>query len=281
MSVFVTNDAVARQIGGYTNSIGADDTDPAFTIVYDGDETSASVSVHSVVANTMRLIYGSTTTDFDLSNAAYNTYGELADAVNALAGWNMTLVAVTRADNTYSSNLKIIAFGATSCKTAAGVTGYVDTSNALFRSMVVGVEQISANLDGGTIPQRFRTSTNTIPYSSDPTYDNYSPDDGTPKYSAGYGAQFLGGTFVGAIAGGAYAAWTITPCTQAVDGTAFTYADTAGTTGVKSVIGSDQIGGSGIVKLGGRLVVKVSAQGQAITSSTLSVNGNILYCGGI
>lgn len=276
--VTLLNDAIARNMGGFSNAVSADDTDPAFVIWYDGSETTATVSVHSVVANTMRLIYGSTTTDFLLSNAAYNTYGELQDAVNALEGWHFQRIGRTRANNTYSSTLRIVAFGATNAKTSAGVVGYIDTSNEGNRSLGVGVNWLTAGLDNQTTPAAARQPANTIPYASDPTYDNYSPDDGTPKYSVGYGALFTGGTFVGTHAGNA--TWTITKCTDAADGETFVFSDTAATTGVKSVIGDDVIGAAGIGTNAGWIVVTVSAGG-TITSSTLSVNGNILYAGGI
>ena len=280
MSPLASYDNVANIVRGYQNGLSADDVDPCFNIFYDGEESTATVSVHSVVANTMRLIYGATTTDFLLTNAAYDTFGELQDAVNALPGWTMKRVAARRADSTYSSTLKIVAFGATSALLTGGrtggVTAYFDSSTWGNRAMAVGVEQIATGLDGDTIPMPARTSMNTIPYVSDPTYDNYPPD-GSQVYSVGYGALLSGASFVGAHSG--TTTWTITPCTDQLDGAPFIYTDTAATTGVMSNLGSDQIG-TGIQNNAGWLIVTVSAGG-VISSSTLACNGAILYAGGI
>lgn len=272
-----------RKLNAQSGTVVADDTDPAFLIWYDGDETTASVSVHSVVSNTMRLIYGATTTDFLLSNSAYDTMGELQDAVNALDGWHFKRLAATRADATYSSDLKLLAFGATSClysSVPAGVTGYWDTSTKDARAFGIGMEFYTITDQGVTVKAPARTSMNTIPQDPDPIYNNYTPESGNPLYSPGYGAILNGATFIGGHGG--YTVWTITKCTDAADGDVFSYSDTAATTGVKSTIGDDIFGTDGIQTPNGWIVVKCTASdGSAVTTpSILSVNGYITYCGG-
>ncbi len=279
MNNILSYDSVSRLVRGFSLARSADDTDPAFILYYDGDESTATVNINTAVAQTFRLVYGATTTDLDLTNAAYSDFGELQDAVNAIPGMHFHRIGATRAEITCTGGTSnILAVGTTSIKTSAGYVGKFDTSVFLYRTMAVGVEELSAGYGGTTIPAAFRTSTNTTPGISDPIYSNYPPDDGSPKYSPGYGAVLFGGAFVGTHA--TNTTWNITNCTDLADGDTFIYTDTAATTGVMSVLGSDQIGDGGIVQTGGWIVVKITAGG-AITSSTLSLNGGILYSGGI
>lgn len=280
MSNYVTE--LNRKLVPQFTSGAADDTDVAFMIWYDGDESTATVDVNTAVANTVRLAYGATTSDFLLSNAAYNTFGELQDAVNALSGWHLLRVGATRADNTYASDLKVLAVAATNAISSAvpgGVAVYFDTSNWDARSLGIGMN-FMATSNGQTVPVQARSSMSTVPWNQDPIYSNYPPDDGTSRYSPGYGANLQTVSFVGSYGGGASATVTITPCTDSADGTPLVFPVTAATTGVALNLGPDNFGTLGIDTLGGWLVVKVTAAGQAITSSTLSCNGYITFCGG-
>ena len=259
----------------------ADDTDVAFNVWYDGDESTATIDVGVAVANTVRIVTGATTTDFLLTNAAYDTGGELQDAVEAIAGWHLQRVGMTRANNTYSGDLKLLTLAATDAKQStvpAGVNVFFDTSNADRRAAGIGMEFMTTS-NGTTVQAPFKRSKSTIPWNQDPIYSNYPPDDGSPKYSPGYGAFIAGATFVGAHGG--YTVWTVTKCTHEADGETFVYPDTAGTTGVKSVIGSDVFGSDALQTQAGWLVVQVTASdGSAVTSSSISTNGFITYCGG-
>jgi hypothetical protein len=265
------------------NTTGAtDDTDLAFRIWYDGDESTATVDLNTAVANTLRLTYGATTSDFLLSNSAYDTGGELQDAVRALPGWHMLRAGMTRADATYSSDLKLLTIASTNALSSAvpgGVTVYWDTSNWDARSKGIGSNFLTTS-NGQTVPAQACSSMSTVPWDQDPIYNNYPPDDGTPKYSPGYGANLQGVTFKGAYGGSEIATVTITPCTDSADGTALVYPVSTATTGVTLNLGSSVLGAEGIDTLGGWLVVKVTANGQAITSSTLTCNGYITFSGG-
>lgn len=280
MSNYVTE--LNRKLVPQFTTGAADDTDMAFRIWYDGDEATAAVDLNTAVANTLRLTYGATTSDFLLSNAAYNTGGEIQDAVNALAGWHLLRAGMTRADNTYASDLKLLTIASTSALSSAvpgGVPVYFDTSNWDARSLGIGSNFLVTS-NGQTVPAQACSSMSTVAWNQDPIYSNYPPDDGTPKYSLGYGANLESVSFVGSYGGGASATVTITPCTDSADGTPMVFPVTAATTDVALNLGPDNFGAIGLDTLGGWFVVKVTAAGQAITSSTLSCNGYITFSGG-
>jgi len=134
-----------------------DDADTGLKVRYIGDEESASVTV--AADGNLTFQHGDKDSEavdntvgvsgvLDVSNAAYDTFGEVVDAINASPNWEAYLVEALRAD---SSNDTLLAMAETFIVKNGEVTLYKDTSAALNigvrigkRSNVVGSEEMSA-----------------------------------------------------------------------------------------------------------------------------------------
>lgn len=124
--------------GGYDTSIAA-------TLIWRGAAGTATAGIASTTLTLIDPTNGTST--FDMSNASYNTFGELKDAVEAKAGWECKLVGASRARFTYSSNLKVNTFSTADAQTATnpnGVNITLDATNALAMVACVGREADSA-----------------------------------------------------------------------------------------------------------------------------------------
>jgi hypothetical protein len=134
-----------------------DDADTGLIVRYVGSKASASVTVAANGDLTFKHgAAGAEAVDstvgasgvIDVSDEAYNTFGEVVDAINASPNWEAYLVEALRAD---SSNDTLLAMSETFIVKGGEVTLYKDTSVALNigvrigkRSNVSGSEERSA-----------------------------------------------------------------------------------------------------------------------------------------
>lgn len=100
---------------------------------------------------------GGTAGTVDFTNAACDTLGEMVDVVNATTTWRAVLVAGFRTDNTFNSNVKLVALGATRATTPDGVQIKFKTANQLTSSLLVAparfTTSMTAYLAGGNAGQ--------------------------------------------------------------------------------------------------------------------------------
>jgi hypothetical protein len=108
--------------------ISAVDTAPMMGVYYTGPYRYAKITITTTVPGTAGLVLNADDTDgettnaltLDLTSAAYNTFGEVVDGINALnsTGWFAFLIGARRADLTYNAAtfITIIAQAEISCK---------------------------------------------------------------------------------------------------------------------------------------------------------------------
>lgn len=139
------------------DDISGADGDLLFLIKYIGDEDSGIVDLDTgnlelldgdlagetidaqleTIADTYNAACG-VTLGIDLgANAACDTYGEVADIVNASDDWRMILVQSLRSDTWESAGAEITDPGDTQCKLPGGLAVYSDTSDNKYVTAVV------------------------------------------------------------------------------------------------------------------------------------------------
>ena len=123
---------------------------------------------YGLQSTTLTLTDSSGASTFDLSNASYDTFGELQDAIAAIATgyWRLRLVGAKRADNTYSSNLKV---NTVSAATVVPVTGGAITWNVANSSIITCTVGIEGDTDTTrAVPGWAKSGTKTVPAIEDP-----------------------------------------------------------------------------------------------------------------
>jgi hypothetical protein len=222
-------------------------------IYYDGNVTPAKLSL---VTTTFTLKNaGATTATIDVSQAANDDWGELKTAIEANAGWHLTLVGALRADPVYASNLKIATFSEVTLGKAGKSLLY--GSNARRMAVAIGREA-DTDLDAAA-----RQSEDTIPWIREPGEFNKDYHPATAPFVQVLKAD---ATF----SGGGTATWTIARATQAADGgTIFT--KTGAATGAPSVLNADDFGAKVLELLPGERLVAQYSAGADITAGSISV----------
>lgn len=123
------------------NESRATDESVAFTLFYDGRSAGAWTVDVDNAGNQLVLVDPDGTTTIDLTAAAYDTIGELADYINdSVAGWYCIIREAIRSQNTYSSSTYLLDSSGATTGTDAGVDVLWDTSICLFAAICVGRE---------------------------------------------------------------------------------------------------------------------------------------------
>lgn len=240
-------------------SRGVDDTDPAFHIVYNGSSTVAA----DLTSDELTITIDSVDTDYDLTASAYDTMGELWDAIEAQdSGLTVIPVGAIRSDSTNATLLD--ATSVTLSTTGNALTILWDTSAIKARYACLGLAEDT------TLPVQARTAEITAPFKRD------GSDPSGQSYSAQKTAARLNSMSLTATYGSGSTVVNIYRSTKAAD--VLIYGpDAHSATTATDVIDHDQFGNGGLeCGLGERIVVKASNSTTAPTSSTLSIHGEIL-----
>lgn len=245
-------------------SRAVDDTDVAFHIVDVSGSATATVDIDTDTANSMEIITNGATNTFDLTAAAYDTMGELWDAIEA-ADKDLKIIPVgaIRSDNTYSTNTKMLAIDKTAAAGNLATNGhlpvYYDSSRALIRCMAVGAAEDT------DLPVQARTAEITAPFKRD------GSDHSGQSFSAQKTAALLDSLRIAATH--TSGTCSIYRSTKKADTLLFT--KSLASSASDETWDSDEWGPDGLqCGIGERIVVRVS--GSALSSSTLQAHGWIL-----
>lgn len=122
---------------------GSMDVSVAILIQYIGSEASALAAL--VASTSLTLSHGDLSSEavdstfgtagvIDLSSAAFNTCGEVVDAINKSANWRAKLIGALYDD----ASANLLALSSTQCKVAAGIPIYFDGSDGIFSVAITG-----------------------------------------------------------------------------------------------------------------------------------------------
>ena len=223
----------------------------------DPEATGLTADLNTAVANTLRLNDGTTNTDFLLTNALYDTMGELADAVNATAKYRMKLLAAKRSWNSYATTIKLITIAATAL-TKTGVLVLWNSTNSLRLAVAVGPE----GDPDVTIAQAKRSKGNmpVIRKASDLYGQTYVESV----------AAYLGTVSAVATFSAGATTWNIYRSTDAADVLVYTKAGAATT--VTDTLDYTLLGLNGLqTALGERLVIEYVGSSANFTAGSISI----------
>lgn len=239
-------------ISGATNTV---DVSVAAILRHTGSASSPVYEINTTTANTMYIDNDGDTTatqtgTFDLSNASYDTFGELQDAINAVDGWELVLVGASRADNTYASDLKLLTVAADTA-VGSGALLYFDTSNADFATVTIGCEGLTS------LTAEARNS-------ADGMQEMLTRDASDDVYGQGGIVSpatvpvLLGASGLIDNTGTGANDWEIIVATQTEDIATHKFAGPADA--AQGSIDADELGGEGIIgPEGGRIIVRLNA----------------------
>ena len=114
--------------------MGLDDDDVqanAFAIYHDGNSGAEAVATVAVLEDSLLLVDDGGTTTVDLTNASYDTLGELVTYINTQANWVATLLGPSAGVST-----DLIRFPATNCLLAANEQVILYQGNALLEDLI-------------------------------------------------------------------------------------------------------------------------------------------------
>lgn len=253
----------------------AEDGDVMAIITYTG-----SAATHTIDIDTNALVLeapaGTQAASLDLTDAAYNTYGEVADYINdSVDDWKCTLVGALRSDNTYASDLKIVDPADASVGQVAGYQLKADSSTLDKRRICLGAE-IWGVYEDTTAPTLSGSSAKTLPRPGqrDPKYGNTTSGLYFNTFTATRYKPVLEHLNVLATDSSTAITVTVTRCTQAADGTSYTLA--APTSGTRKIYALEDGTLPPIsAEYGERLVISVNATGN-ISSSDVGLSGHLL-----
>lgn len=140
--------------------------------------TTWTVDINVAVANTLRMVANSVTTDFDLSSSSYDTMGELEDGVNLISGWTFHRAGANRANNTYASDIKVndLTAATTGVGVRAGLNITWKAANVFRLALAIGANGDPDILDGAA-----KTNVLQDPWDEDDTLASRAHFYATPK----------------------------------------------------------------------------------------------------
>lgn len=243
---------VSRPDGGET------EIDPAFHIVYSGSSTVLA----KIDTNVLTVTIDGSANALDLSDSAYDTIGELWDAIEALdSGLTIIPVAAIRSDTT-NANLPDVA-EVTISTVGNAMTALWDIEASDTRVAAMGV------CEDTDVPVQARTADLTAPFKRDGTTPSGQVFT-SQKTAAQLDSIDVKATYTGAGTINIYRS------TKAADTLIFTKAHTG--TGNTDILDHDEFGPDGLqCNLGERIVVRFDAA-TALTDggSTISARGWIM-----
>lgn len=252
----------------------AEDGDVMAIITYTG-----SAATHTIDIDTNALVLeapaGTQAASLDLTAAAYNTYGEVADYINdSVDDWKCTLVGALRSDNTYASDLKIVDPADASVGQVAGYQLKADSDQLDKRRICLGAE-IWGVYEDTTAPTLSGSSAKTLPRPGqrDPKYGNTTSGLYFNTFTATRYKPVL--EHLNVIATGTTPSVTVTRCTQSADGASYTLA--APTSGTRKIYALEDGTLPPIAaEYGERLVISLNLASGNISASDVGLSGHLI-----